>query len=129
MGLRPLQAITPSDLAADMATHVFLDRLGMLFEEEAHLPVDVRTKSILTALGLFVHIAGHDLTSRSDIEMLDGAGQGVSSRVPRGARGTGEVYPPTHCRQRPCRTLHRTWLPARYPLESQPPLTALGSTG
>jgi hypothetical protein len=57
------------DLTADMATEVFLDRLTMLFEEEEHLPADA-DEIDSTVLGLFARIAGHDLTSRSDIETL-----------------------------------------------------------
>ena len=59
------------DLAADMATEVFLDRLAMLFEEEEHLPADAEEIDS-TALGLFARITGHELTSRPDIETLDG---------------------------------------------------------
>ncbi len=58
------------DLAADMATEVFLDRLAMLFEEEVHLPYDA-DEIDSTVLGLFARIAGHELTSRADIETLD----------------------------------------------------------
>jgi hypothetical protein len=58
------------DLAADMATEVFLDRLAMLFEEEEHLPADA-DEIDSTALGLFARITGHELTSSADIEMLD----------------------------------------------------------
>jgi hypothetical protein len=58
------------DLAADMATEVFLDRLAMLFEEEEHLPADA-DEIDPTALGLFARITGHELTSSADIEMLD----------------------------------------------------------
>jgi hypothetical protein len=58
------------DLAADMATEVFLDRLSMLFEEEVHLPYDA-DEIDSTVLGLFARIAGHELTSRADIETLD----------------------------------------------------------
>src|SRR5207245_2178959 len=46
-----------------------LDRLTMLFEEEEHLPADA-DEIDSTVLGLFARIAGHDLTSRSDIETL-----------------------------------------------------------
>ena len=58
------------DLAADMATEVFLDRLAMLFEEEVHLPAHA-DEIDSTVLGLFARIAGHELTSRADIETLD----------------------------------------------------------
>jgi hypothetical protein len=60
----------PFDLAADMATEVFLDRLAMLFEEEANLSAHA-DEIDSTALGLFARISGHDLTSRADIETLD----------------------------------------------------------
>ncbi len=58
------------DLAADMATEVFLDRLAMLFEEDEHLPAHANEIDS-TALGLFACITGHGLTSRTDIETLD----------------------------------------------------------
>ena len=58
------------DLVADMATEVFLDRLAMLFEEEEHLPAGA-DEIDSTVLGLFARIAGHELTSRADIETLD----------------------------------------------------------
>ena len=58
------------DLAADMATEVFLDRLGMLFEEEEHLLAHAGEIDSI-ALGLFARITGHDLTSRADVERLD----------------------------------------------------------
>ncbi len=58
------------DLAADMATEVFLDRLAMLFEEEEHLPAHADEIDSI-ALGLFARIAGHELTSRADVETLD----------------------------------------------------------
>ena len=58
------------DLAADMATEVFLDGLAMLFEEDEHLLAHA-DEIDSTVLGLFARIAGHDLTSRADIETLD----------------------------------------------------------
>ena len=58
------------DLAADMATEVFLDGLAMLFEEDEHLSAHA-DEIDSTALGLFARITGHDLTSRADIETLD----------------------------------------------------------
>ena len=58
------------DLAADMATEVFLDRLAMLFEEDEHLPADA-DEIDSTVLSLFARIAGHEPTSRADIETLD----------------------------------------------------------
>ncbi|HEX9134936.1 MAG TPA: hypothetical protein VF844_21845 [Ktedonobacteraceae bacterium] len=58
------------DLAADMATEVFLDRLAMLFEEDKHLPAHA-DEIDSTALSLFARITGHDLASRADIETLD----------------------------------------------------------
>ena len=58
------------DLAADMATEVFLDRLAMLFEEEAHLSAHA-DEIDSTALGLFTRITGHELSSRADVETLD----------------------------------------------------------
>jgi hypothetical protein len=58
------------DLAADMATEMFLDGLAMLFEEDAHLPADADELDS-TALGLFARITGHDLTLRADIETLE----------------------------------------------------------
>ena len=58
------------DLAADMATEVFLDGLAMLFEEDEHLLAHADEINS-TVLGLFARIAGHDLTSRADIETLD----------------------------------------------------------
>jgi len=58
------------DLAADMATEVFLDGLAMLFEEDEHLSAHA-DEIDSTVLGLFARIAGHDLTSRADIETLD----------------------------------------------------------
>jgi hypothetical protein len=54
------------DLAADMATEVFLDRLAMLFEEDEHLPADA-DEIDSTVLSLFARIAGHEPTSRADI--------------------------------------------------------------
>jgi hypothetical protein len=59
------------DLAADMATEVFLDGLAMHFEEEEHLPADA-DEIDSTVLGLFARIAGHRPTSRANIETLDG---------------------------------------------------------
>jgi hypothetical protein len=59
------------DLAADMATEEFLDRLAMLFEEEEHLPADAEEIDS-TALSLFARITGHQPTSRANIETLDG---------------------------------------------------------
>jgi len=58
------------DLAADMATKVFLDRLAMLFEEDEHLPegADGIDSPVLS---LFAGITGHEPTSRADIETLD----------------------------------------------------------
>jgi hypothetical protein len=53
-----------------MATEVFLDRLAMLFEEEAHLSAHA-DEIDSTALGLFARITGHELTSRADVETLD----------------------------------------------------------
>ena len=84
------------DLAADMATEVFLDRLAMLFEEDEHLPAHA-DEIDSTVLGLFARIAGHELTSRADIETLDveQVKAFLLDRLER-ARGTGEVYPPTH---------------------------------
>lgn len=58
------------DLAADMAAEVFLDRLAMLFEEDEHLPADA-DEIDSTVLSLFARIAGHEPTSRADIETLD----------------------------------------------------------
>jgi hypothetical protein len=58
------------DLAADMATEVFLDRLAMLFEEEEHLPAHADEIDSI-ALGLFARITGHELSSRADVETLD----------------------------------------------------------
>jgi hypothetical protein len=58
------------DLAADMATEVFLDRLVMLFEEKEHLPADAGEIDS-TVLSLFARIAGHEPTSRADIETFD----------------------------------------------------------
>jgi len=58
------------DLATDMATEVFLDRLAMLFEEDEHLPADA-DEIDSTVLSLFARIAGHEPTSRADIETLD----------------------------------------------------------
>jgi hypothetical protein len=59
------------DLAAGMATEVFLDRLAMVFEEEEHLPADAEEIDS-TALSLFARITGHLPTSRANIETLDG---------------------------------------------------------
>jgi hypothetical protein len=58
------------DLAADMATEVFLDRLAILFEEDEHLPADA-DEIDSTVLSLFARIAGHEPMSRADIETLD----------------------------------------------------------
>jgi hypothetical protein len=58
------------DLAADMAAEVLLDRLAMLFEEDEHLPADA-DEIDSTVLSLFARIAGHEPTSRADIETLD----------------------------------------------------------
>jgi len=58
------------DLAADMATEVFLDGLAMLFEKDEHLSAHA-DEIDSTALGLFARITGHDLTSRADIETLE----------------------------------------------------------
>ena len=57
------------DLAADMATEVFLDGLAMLFEEEVHLSAHADDIDF-TVPDLFARIAGHDLTTRADIETL-----------------------------------------------------------
>ena len=91
------------DLAADMATEVFLDRLAMLFEEDEHLLAHA-DEIDSTVLGLFARIAGHDLTSRSEIETLD------VERIKAflldclvALVAAGAVYPPTHFGQRPCR--------------------------
>lgn len=58
------------DLAVDMATEVFLDRLAMLFEEDEYLPADA-DEIDSTVLSLFARIAGHAPPSRADIETLD----------------------------------------------------------
>jgi hypothetical protein len=58
------------DLAADIATEVFIDRLAMLLEDDEYLPAD-GGESDSTVLGLFARITGHQATSRADIEALD----------------------------------------------------------
>ena len=58
------------DLAADIATEVFIDRLAMLIEDDEYLPAD-REESDSTALSLFARIMGRRATSRADIEALD----------------------------------------------------------
>jgi hypothetical protein len=58
------------DLAAEMATEVFLDGLAMLFEEDEHLSAHADEIDSI-ALGLFARITGHVLTPRADIETLD----------------------------------------------------------
>jgi hypothetical protein len=58
------------DLAADIATEVFMDRLAMLIEDDEYLPADGE-ESDSTVLSLFARIMGHRATSRADIEALD----------------------------------------------------------
>ncbi len=58
------------DLAVDIATEVFIDRLAMLIEDDEYLPAD-REESDSTALSLFARIMGRRATSRVDIEALD----------------------------------------------------------
>jgi len=58
------------DLAADIATEVFIDRLAMLIEDDEYLPADGE-ESDSAALGLFARITGRQPTSRVDIEALD----------------------------------------------------------
>ncbi len=58
------------DLAADIATEVFIDRLAMLIEDDEYLPADGE-ESDSAALGLFARITGRRPASRVDIEALD----------------------------------------------------------
>ncbi len=58
------------DLAADIATEVFIDRLAMLIEDDEYLPAN-EEESESIVLGLFARIMGHQATSRADIEALD----------------------------------------------------------
>jgi hypothetical protein len=58
------------DLAADIATEVFIDRLAMLIEEDEYLPADAE-ESDCAVLSLFARIMGRQATSRADIEALD----------------------------------------------------------
>jgi hypothetical protein len=61
------------DLAADIATEVFIERLAMLIEGDEYLPTD-EEESDSTVLRLFARIMGHQATSRADIEALDAEG-------------------------------------------------------
>jgi hypothetical protein len=58
------------DLAADIATEVFIDRLAMLIEEGEYLPADGE-ESDCAVLSLFARIMGRQATSGADIEALD----------------------------------------------------------
>ncbi len=58
------------NLAADIATEVFIDRLAMLIEDDEYLPADGE-ESDSTVLSLFARIMGRQATSRADIEALD----------------------------------------------------------
>jgi hypothetical protein len=58
------------DLAADIATEVFIDRLAMLIEDDEYLPAN-EEESESIVLGLFARIMGHQAMSRADIEALD----------------------------------------------------------
>ncbi len=58
------------DLAADIATEVFIERLAMLIEDDECLPDDEdETDSVV--LRLFARIIGRQPASRADIEALD----------------------------------------------------------
>jgi hypothetical protein len=58
------------NLAADIATEVFIDKLAMLLEEGEYPPADGE-ESDSTVLTLFARIMGRQATSRADIEALD----------------------------------------------------------
>jgi hypothetical protein len=64
------------DLAADIATEVFIERLAMLIEDDAYLPAD-EEEAGSAALDLFARIVGHRPASRADIEALDVEGTKV----------------------------------------------------
>jgi hypothetical protein len=57
------------DLAADIATEVFIERLAMLIEDDEYLPVD-EEESGSAALDLFTRVMGRRPASRVDIEAL-----------------------------------------------------------
>jgi hypothetical protein len=61
------------DLAADIATGVFIERLVMLIEDDEYLPAN-EEESNSAALDLFARIMGRRPASRADIEALDGQG-------------------------------------------------------
>ncbi len=61
------------DLAADIATEVFIERLAMLIEDDEYLPAN-EEESDSTVLRLFARIMGHQAMSRADIEALDAEG-------------------------------------------------------
>lgn len=61
------------DLAADIATEVFIDSLAMLIEGDEYLPAN-EEESDSVVLRLFARITGHQAASRADIEALDAEG-------------------------------------------------------
>ncbi len=58
------------ELAADIATEVFIERLAMLIEDDEYLPADGE-ESGSAALNLFARIVGRQPASRADIEALN----------------------------------------------------------
>jgi hypothetical protein len=58
------------DLAADIATEVFIERLAMLIEDDVYLPDD-EDEIDSVVLRLFARITGRRPGSRADIEALD----------------------------------------------------------
>ena len=58
------------DLAADIATEVFIERLAMLIEDDEYLPAD-EEECDSAVLRLFARIMGRRPGSRADIEALD----------------------------------------------------------